>query len=131
MPKVYSEDLRRRVLAAYETTNATYEEVAARFGVSVGFVRKLRELHKETGGITRRPHGGGMPRKLSPDDEKAIRRWCEVQPDLTLKEYQERLHTERGVEVSTMTLSRVLREMGLTRKKSPSTRPSSGRRKSG
>ncbi|MNU00571.1 hypothetical protein D3C72_2437330 [compost metagenome] len=38
-----------------------------------------------------------MPRKLSPDDEKAIRRWCEVQPDLTLKEYQERLHTERGV----------------------------------
>jgi Transposase and inactivated derivatives len=62
MPKVYSEDLRRRVLAAYETTNATYEEVAARFGVSVGFVRKLRELYKETGGITRRSHGGGMPR---------------------------------------------------------------------
>lgn len=124
--KTYSEDLRHRVISAYEAGSATYEEVAQRFGVSTSFVRDLVRLKKETGGIERRPRGGGMPRTLSPEDERALRRWYEARPDMTLKEAQERMQVERSVVASTMTLSRTLRRMNLTLKKRLSTPRSNG-----
>lgn len=131
MPGAYSEDLRHRVIAAYEAGRATYEEVARRFGVSPSFVRDLIRLKKETGTIERRPHGGGMPRKLTPDDERAMRRWWASKSDMTLREYQDRLLEERGVEVSVMALSRALRRMDLPLKKRVSTPRSSEHSASG
>lgn len=78
MANPYSEDLRRRVLSAYDGGQTT-EEVAERFGVSISFVRNLRALRDETGQIKPRHKGGGNPRRLSPDDERAARRWCKRQ----------------------------------------------------
>jgi len=130
MPNAFSEDLRRRVVSAYEAGNATYEEIAQRFEVSHSFVRDLVHLKRETGGIEPRPRGGGMPRTLSSEDVKALRRWCEAHPDTTLREFKARMLKERGVEVSIPTLGRRLREMGFTLKKRVSTPRNSGPRRS-
>lgn len=127
MPKAYSEDLRQRVIACYEAGKDTYQEVAERFGVSASFVRDLVRLKKDTGEIERRPHGGGMPSKITPDDERVLRRWYELKPDMTLKEAQERLLADRGVDASVMALSRALRRMNLTLKKRLFTPRNNGR----
>jgi transposase len=48
-----------------------------------------------------------------------LRQWLEAQPDLTLKELIERLHARTGRVVSEPTMCRVLRQMGMRRKKRP------------
>ena len=57
--KAYSTDLRQRVVAAYDAREGTQEQVAARFAVSVSWVRKLLRQRRDTGSIEPRPHGGG------------------------------------------------------------------------
>jgi transposase-like protein len=56
MPRPYSDDLRRKILQAYEQGNQTREQVAERFRVSVGFVKKIRRQQLRTGQMERRLH---------------------------------------------------------------------------
>ena len=58
--KAYSIDLRERVVAACDADDATREQVAARFSVSVPWIRKLMRRRRETGSIAPKPHGGGQ-----------------------------------------------------------------------
>ena len=57
--QAYSNDLRQRVVAAYDAHEGTQEQVAARFAVSTSWVRKLLRQRRTTGSIEPRPHGGG------------------------------------------------------------------------
>jgi transposase len=57
--KAYSMDLRERVVAACDAGDATREQVAARFAVSVRWVRDLLGRRREAGSIAPRPRGGG------------------------------------------------------------------------
>ena len=57
--KAYSTDLRERVVAACDAGDATREQIADRFSVSVAWIRKLIRQRRETGSIEPRPHGGG------------------------------------------------------------------------
>jgi len=117
MSQPLSNDLRIRVLNAYLESDDSYETVAARFGVSVRFIRDLVKLHKETGSVEPRPHGGGAPARLSSEDLDALKRWVTAHPDWYVREFQERLETERGVKVSEPTVRRALERLGLPRKK--------------
>lgn len=116
MSKIYSNDLRERVLDAYES-GLTYEEVARLFSVSVTFIRTLRALHKETGDIQPRPHGGGNPGAFSIEDLEVLKRWNELYPDMYLREYVDKLAEERGIHVSEMAVCRAFKKLGITRKK--------------
>lgn len=124
MPQPLSHDLRVRCLQAY-LDGATYEEVSKRFDVSVSALRELKALYDETGSVEPRPHGGGAPRRLSPEDMDALKRWVTAHSDWSAREFQARLEKERNVAVSESTILRAIRKLGWTRKKSPSTRPSS------
>ena len=55
----YSIDLRERVAAACDSGDATREQIAARFAVSVAWIRKLMRQRRETGSIAPKPRGGG------------------------------------------------------------------------
>ena len=46
--RAYSTDLRERVVAAYDAREGTQEQVAARFAVSVSWVRKLLRQRRGT-----------------------------------------------------------------------------------
>ncbi|MCZ7583807.1 MAG: helix-turn-helix domain-containing protein [Deltaproteobacteria bacterium] len=52
-------DLREKVVAAYERGGVTKRDIAARFGVSYGFVRNLLGRRRRGESIAPKPHGGG------------------------------------------------------------------------
>jgi transposase len=111
--KAISEDLRKRILETIQRGDGSLRQIARRFLVSVSFITRLLQLHRSTGSLGPRPHGGGNPAVLSPEDLEQLRELVQKQPDATLEELRQRL----GVSCSLMTISRALRKLGLPRKK--------------
>jgi transposase len=109
----YSTDLRERVVRACEAGEGTQAEVAERFGVSRRFVQTLVRRWREDGTLEPRPHGGGQPAKVSPEQEQQIRQVLQERPDATLAEIRDAC----GVEGSLSCVERALKRMGVTRKK--------------
>jgi transposase len=109
----YSHDLRQRVLDAVERKEGSFRQIARRFVVSLSFLVRLLQTHRRTGSIDPKPHRGGHPPALSPEDLKRLRELVHQQPDATLEELRQRL----GVSCSTMALCRALVKLGLPRKK--------------
>ncbi len=119
MARAYSDDLRRKVLSAYAGGKGTMRELAARFDVSYGWVRKIAAAQRQSGTFERTP----QRRARSRIDGELLRRLVEAQPDLVLVELQ-RKAAEHGVRASTVHLWRILGKLGLRLKKSRSTPPS-------
>jgi transposase len=109
----YSQDLRKRILETVQRGDGSLRQIARRFLVSVSFVTRLLRLHRGTGSLEPKPHGGGNPAVLGPEDLERLRELVGQQPDATLEELRQRL----GASCSTMTISRALRKLGLPRKK--------------
>src|SRR5262245_14541883 len=109
----YSQDLRKRVLDTVQRGDGSLRQIARRFRVSISFVTRLLRLHRSTGSVLPRPHGGGNPAALGPEDLERLRELVRQQPDATLEELRQRL----GASCSTMTISRALRKLGLPRNK--------------
>ena len=57
----YSQDLRQRIVDTVMRGEGTVSQIAERFLVSVSFVTRLLQLHRTTGSVEPRPHGGGHP----------------------------------------------------------------------
>jgi len=111
--KAYSQDLRKRILETVQRGDGTLRQIARRFLVSVSFITRLLQRHRSTGALEPRPHGGGNPAVLGPEDLQQLRELIRQRPDATLEECRQRL----GASCSTMTISRALRQLGLPRKK--------------
>ena len=111
--KAYSQDLRKRILDTVQRGDGTLGQIARRFLVSVSFITRLLQLHRSTGSLEPKPHGGGNPAVLLPEDLEQLRELVRQQPDATLEELRQRL----GDSCSLMTISRALRKLGLPRKK--------------
>ncbi len=109
----YSIDLRERVLKAVEEEQGTRESIAKRFCVTDRWMRKLVQQKRETGSIAPKPHGGGMPAKLSERQMERLRGLVAKDPDATLSE----LHRRMRISCCTMTISRALGRLGFTHKK--------------
>src|SRR5581483_3956464 len=93
--------------------DGTVGEVAERFLVSISFVTRLLQLYRSTGSVEPRPHGGGHPAVLSPEDLERLRQYIRDRPDATLEEFRKHL----GSSCSLATISRALSKLGLPRKK--------------
>ena len=118
--KTYSMDLRERVVAACDQGGATREQIAARFSVSVSWIRDLLKRRRETESIAPRPRGGGRAPAF---DEVAAARLSEAvraNDDATLEE----LAAASGVSCCPSAVHRALKRLGITRKKSRGGRPS-------
>jgi transposase len=109
----YSQDLRQRVVEAIQRGDGSVRQIARRFLVSVSFVVRLLHLYRTTGSVEPRPHGGGNPAVLGPEDLERLRELIRRQPDATLEECRQQL----GLSCSLMTIARALRKLGLPRKK--------------
>src|ERR1051325_6726579 len=108
-----SQDLRQRVLDTVRRREGSVRQIARRFLVSVSFVTRLLRTHRDTDSLDPKPHGGGNPPVLTPEDPARLPELIPHQTDATLAECRQRL----GVSCSTMTISRALRRLGLPRKK--------------
>jgi transposase len=114
--KPYSMDLRERVIGACEQGEKT-KQVAKRFGVSPAWVRRLKQHKRERGNIIARTGGGSRGRKI---DRVRLAELVAQQPDATLVELRDKL----GISVTPWAISKALRELKLSYKKSRSTPPS-------
>jgi transposase len=112
----YSMDLRQRVIAACDAGKKT-KEVASTFDVSPAWVRRLKQHRRERGDIVPRNGGGSRGRKI---DRTRLAELVKQQPDATLVELRDRL----GITVTPWAISKALRELQLSYKKSRSTQPS-------
>lgn len=112
----YSQDLRLRVLGAYDR-GMTTRQIAEAFDVSTSWARRVRQRKREHGEIAPRPPISPPRYKI---DRARLRQLVDHAPDATLAE----LRKELGIACSLSAVWTALRELGLSYKKRPSTRPS-------
>src|SRR3954471_20096744 len=84
--KPYSMDLRERVVAACDARDCTREQIAARFSVSVSWIRDLLRRRRETGSIAPKPHGGGRAPAFDDQAVGRLREANRADDDATLEE---------------------------------------------
>ena len=112
--RAYSTDLRERVVAACDAGDATREQVAARFSVSVPWIRKLLRQRRQTGSIAPKPRGGGRAPAFDAEAAVRLRAAARADSDATLEE----LARAAGVACGASAVHRALTRLGITRKKS-------------
>jgi len=121
MARAYSNDLRRKLLEAYDRGEGSLRELAERFGVSSPYAWKISAQRKRTGQVERVEQRHGPESKVTGAVEQRLRTWVRQQPDLTLVEIQERLWETARLPVSVPRVWQVLRRMQLRLKKNRST----------
>lgn len=117
--KPYSTDLRERVVAACDARDGTREQIAARFSVSVSWIRDLLRRRRETGSISPKPRGGGRSPAFDDETAKPLREAVRADDDATLEE----LARAVGIACAPSVVHRALKRLGITRKKSRGGRP--------
>jgi transposase len=110
MPKPYEQDLRDRVLAAYDRGKQT-KEIASTIGVSPAYARRVKQVRREQHRTTRLPMGGARVVKV---DLEQLRQLVEQQPDATIAELHGRLGKDRCSESA---VAMALQRLDLTFKK--------------
>ena len=111
----YSLDLRKKIVAAKERGMPT-SEVARTFGVGLSSVKRYAATAREGKPLAPKRRPGSKP-KLGGAARKLLEADLEERPDATLPERREFLRRVAGVSVSDSTVSRMLKQMGWTRKK--------------
>ena len=91
MPRPYEQDLRDRVLAAYDRGKTT-KEISSTIGVSPAYARRVKQVRREEHRTTRLPMGGVRVVKV---DLEQLRQLVEQQPDATIPELHQRLGKDR------------------------------------
>lgn len=118
MRKPISVDLRERIVEACERKEGTREEVAKRFKVSLGMVKKLLQQQSRTGDLRPRYRFCGRKAKLMPQYGTALKALVAKAPDLTLAEMKQRL----GLGCTVAAIHWAVTKLGLTYKKRRSMR---------
>ena len=106
-------DLRERILSSYDNHEGTREEIARRFRVSLGLVKKLLQQRRRTSDIAPRHRFSGRKPMIMANHRSQLRALLAKKNDLTLKE----LRAAAGLKCSLQAINVVLGKMGLTYKK--------------
>jgi transposase len=87
-------DLRTRILAAYDEGEGTRADIAQRFRVSLGMVKKLLQQRRKTGQIGHRHRCAGRKPKILPAHDQQMKTLLAAKPDLTLAELRAALQLD-------------------------------------
>jgi transposase len=111
--RTLSLDLRERILASYDKADGTRDQIATRYRVSLGMVKKLLQQRRRTGDIAPRHHRSGRKPLIVAIHHRQMRTLLSKKPDLTLKELRAALE----LECSLPAIHYALVALGLTYKK--------------
>ncbi len=111
--RTLSVDLRERIVTSYDRQEGTREDIALRYRVSLGMVKKLLQQRRQTGDIAPRHRYSGRKPMILPCHQQRLRILLGQRPDLTLKELRQSL----GLPCSLPAIHYALEKMGLTYKK--------------
>lgn len=123
--KTLSLDLRERILASYDAGKGTRQDVADRYDVSLGMVKKLLSQRKRIGDIASRYHVCGRKPYFTEEIRGQIRDLIRKQKDITLEEIRESLE----LTCSLPAIHYVLRDLNLTFKKNAARQRARARRR--
>jgi transposase len=108
-----SMDLRERILASYDRGEGTREQIASRYRVSLGMVKKLIQQRRHSGDIAPRHHLSGRKPLILESHKNAMTKLLAGKPDMTLEE----LRDATGLSCTLPAIHYALASMGLTYKK--------------
>ena len=114
--KQYSADLRERLLGAIDG-GLPVAEAARLFRVCPSTIRRWQRRLRTSGTVTALSRPGRTPR-IGPAHAAALQAQVAAAPDATLAQHCARWAAEQGVAVSVATMSRAIRRLGITLKKS-------------
>ena len=101
----------------------TLEELADRFSVSLGWVKKISATFTRTGQMERPlPARVGRKSRVTPEVDAFVREAVRTQPDLTLAELQLALYQQKQFPISIGSVWSLLRRLNLRHKKNHSRR---------
>ena len=100
MPRAYSGDLRRRVVAAALEGGQSREVVARRFAVGRSSVYRWVEMAQTEGRLEARPMRGGPRPMIRDETEAALKDMVKSDNHLTLAEYRDRMRQQLSQERS-------------------------------
>jgi len=123
MAKPYSEDLRRRVVAAALQGGVSGTKAAARFGVAISTANGWIKRYRATGSVAPGQISGHKPAALSGAHRDWLLERC-TRGDFTLRGLVAELVAKRGLQVDYVSVWRFVHAHGLTHKERPS-RPAS------
>jgi transposase len=111
--RTLSLDLRERILASYDNDEGTRQQIAERYKVSEGMVKKLLQQRRHTGDIRPRHRNSGRKPVIMSCHRQRMRKLLGKKPDMTLKELREQLRIDCTIQA----IFYALDDMGLTYKK--------------
>ena len=114
--KAYSIDLRKRVLAAYDSGKYSLNHIAEQFQVTTRWIQKLRQRRKQEGSIAPKPQNQGRKPVFQGKNLKRLGQFIKAHPDATLEETKQ--HFSGVVECSIVTVHNTLKVLELRYKKS-------------
>jgi transposase len=111
----YSEDLRKKIVEAVEREMLKIE-AAKTFGVGISSVKRYVAAARAGRSLAQKERPGSKP-KLNETARRLLEADLRERPATTLPQRREFLQRVAGVRVSDSTVSRMLKRMGWTRKK--------------
>lgn len=111
--RTLSLDLRERILGSYDNKEGTRDEIARRYRVSLGMVKKLLQQRRRTGDIRPRHYRSGRKPMILEGHQRQMRSLLSKKSDLTLEQLREAL----ALQCSLPAIHYALEKMGLTYKK--------------
>src|SRR5450631_3624590 len=125
MAKAYSNDLRCKLLTAYDRGQGSLRALAELFSVSYDWAKKISRQRLRSQQMERVAQSRyGVESRVMPAVKAELLRQLRERPDSTLAELQQGLQQSLGLCMSSQHLWRVLKRLGVRLKKSHST-PSS------
>jgi len=118
--KTLSLDLRERIVSAYDRGDGTRLQIAERYNVSEGMVKKLLQQRRATGDLRAKHGNSGRRAVITSEHEEQLRRLVKQQPDMTLEELRDAL----SLDVTPQAIFYALERLALPLKKRRSSLPS-------
>jgi transposase len=112
----YSTDLRKRVIALREK-GETQARIGELLGMSISTVKRYLVRYTTTGSVEATVQGRMKP-LLGIAELTLIESQLEAHDDWTIPKHVEAFAKQSGIQVSGMTMSRAIKRLGWTRKKS-------------
>jgi len=114
----YSVDLRERIVEAVQERHFSIREAAETFRVGHATVERYLRRFRERGELTPcRPPG--RPNRVNGEQLEALRKQLEAHNELTLLEHCELWEKDTGMRLSYVTMHRLSKRLGISRKKRP------------
>jgi transposase len=113
--QAYSMDLRKRVLAAYDSGKYTLGQVARQFGVTTRWIQQLRQRREQEGTIAACPQNQGRKPAFRGRQLEKLNEFVRDHPDATLEEIRE--HFAGQITCSLVAIHYALKRLGWRYKK--------------